>query len=140
MAKSSRPLQRFWGQPQFPLNVALDGRVILVLAVALGLAIGLTFDSGSFEVVVTSVFVGGLVLLTLRFPLEGLLLTLILHPFENFFYLSIPMRAGIPDLTLTRVVIALLFMVVVARGATGQRRFLRLTRVDVMMLLTGLTL
>jgi hypothetical protein len=118
------------------------GKSILyfALASALGSGVGVAFSQNAAEVVVTAVLMGIFVLGTLRFPLDGLLLSLILHPFVNFIFLNFRMGAGIPDLTLGRGITGLLFIVVLARGALGHHAFRRVTRVDVALGLTGVAL
>lgn len=108
------------------------------MAVGLGLAAVLT--TSWFDLAVAGIFVAALTAFTLRFPLPGLLLTLALHPFANFFYLNIrPPQEGVPDITVLRAVVALLFMLTFARGMTGKIK-LSFTSVDFAMLLAGAAL
>lgn len=111
-----------------------------VLAGALGLLLGAAFSVGPAELAISLVFIGVCLLLTLRRPLDGLLLILILQPFVNYFYLNLQMGRGIPDITLGRLGVVILFALVLARGATGQHPLQRLTRVDAFLVLGGLAL
>ncbi|MGQ0603342.1 MAG: O-antigen ligase family protein [Anaerolineales bacterium] len=123
-----------------PIGPARRELIYLALAVALGLGVGLAFNQNAAEVVVTALLMGLFIVGTLRFPLEGLLLTIIFHPFINFIFLNFRMGAGIPDITLGRAVIGLLFIVVLARGILERHPFRRVTRVDLGLALTGLAL
>jgi O-antigen ligase len=88
----------------------------------------------------TIVFTALGVFITLRHPLEGLLLALALLPFEDFFYLNIELGTGFPNTNLSRIVIALVFAIVLARKATGRLPERRFTAVDGAMALALIAL
>jgi O-antigen ligase len=71
-------------------------------------------------------------------PLLGFLLWVVLSPYFGFALLHIPMGRGIPDLSLSRLVLALLFMLIAAQIATGRRRMAPITLLDVMALLSAI--
>jgi O-antigen ligase len=125
-------------------NTAQPSKALLLIVVAVAMATGVglaaVFTTSFFELAVAGIFVAALTAFTLRFPLPGLLLTIALHPFANFIYLNVrPPQEGIPDITLLRAVVALLFMLTLARGVTGKIK-LSFTSVDFAMLLAGLAL
>jgi O-antigen ligase len=121
--------------PQSRLPLASAG-----VALAAGLGLGLALSSSRGELVVSLIFLGASVLFTVRHPLEGLLLTVILHPFVTFFYLVLEMGSGVPDISLTRVTLTLVFALVLAQAAIGRRKLPRLTWLDILMALSSLAM
>jgi O-antigen ligase len=113
--------------------IAIRGILYALIAGVLGWQLGQALMSPSSTLVASPILMGVCILVTLKYPLTGLLLTLILHPFDDFFYLMIDLGAGIPDITLARVTVAIAFALIMVRGATGRRPFSRLTGVDVSM-------
>lgn len=105
-----------------------------------GWQLGRALASSSSALVASTVFMGICILITLKYTVRGLLLALILHPFDPFFYLYIDLGSGIPDITLTRAIVAITFTLILARGATNRRPFAPLTWVDVAMILAGIGL
>ena len=122
------------------LSIAIRGILYALVAGMFGWQLGRALASPSSDLVASAILVGVSILVTLKYPLQGLLLAIILQPFVNFFYLSLDLGAGIPDISLWRAVIAITFALLLARGATGRRPFLRLTWVDVSMGLAAIGL
>ncbi len=111
-----------------------------LVAGTFGWQLGRMLASPARDLVAPLVFMGACILLALKHPLDGLLLALILHPFVNFFYLNVDLGAGIPSISLLRVIVAITFTLIIARVATGRYGSLRLTWTDVFMLLTTMGL
>lgn len=111
-----------------------------LVAGTFGWQLGRMLASPVRDLVAPLVFMSACILLTLKHPLDGLLLALILHPFVNFFYLNVDLGAGIPSISLLRVIVAITFTLIIARVATGRYGSLRLTWTDVFMLLTTMGL
>ncbi len=107
-----------------------------LLAAVLGWLLGQALASRHSDLVASAVVVGVCIFFTLQFPLQGLLLALVSYPLASFLYLNIDLPSGVPDISLLRAVSAITFALVLARGATGRRPFLRLTWVDICMALT----
>jgi len=76
------------------------------------------------------------VVLVLANPVMGLLLWMITAPFFGFALLHISLGSGIPDLSLSRLIIALLVALVAAQVATGRRKMARITRVDFLVVVS----
>lgn len=119
-----------WLRPQFE-RFAPGVSVLLV-----GLLLGRAVASSQWELVVTAVFMGVCVLIGIRYPRRGLLLALVLHPFANFMFLNFRLADGLPDVSLTRVMIGLLIGVLFARSMTGHHKLAPLTGIEWAMLAT----
>jgi O-antigen ligase len=104
-------------------------------ALLAGLALGLALASSQWELAVTIVFMGAGVLIGIRYPRRGLLLALMLHPLLNFMFLNLRLSDGLPDISLTRVMIGLLIAVLFARALTGHHQVAQLTGIEWAMLL-----
>jgi O-antigen ligase len=129
---------RFWTHSRlFPVA---RGALYALVAGVLGWQLGRVLTSPSGDFVASLILVSVCVLITLQNPMGGLLLALILHPFVTFIYLNIDLGAGVPDITLGRVTIAITFTLILAKGATGWRPLLHLTWVDVCMVLATIGL
>lgn len=115
--------------------------VYAVIAGLLGWQLGRALTTSSSDLVAALILMGVCILITLKHPLEGLLLAFVLHPFVTFIYLYIKLP-GVPALTIGRAAVLIVFALILARGATRQRPFLPLTWMDVFMLLsvTGLSI
>jgi hypothetical protein len=137
---NTRRLLTFESWTHSSLFTLARGVLYALVAGALGWQLGRTLTLPASDFIASLILIGVCVLVTLKYPLEGLLLALILHPFVNFFYLNIDLGEGIPDITLGRATISITFALILARGATGRRTFLRLTWVDVFMALTTIGL
>ncbi len=133
-------------QRSFPPALARLWKALLtLLLLAVVLAIGnllghALLDEEIWTYVVTGVGVATVFMIVLVNPLHGFLFWLVLSPFSRFMYLDIDMGAGIPDLTLTRLVGGLLFAFLLAKIAAGRRKMTPWTRVDTLMILSAITL
>lgn len=71
-----------------------------------------------------------LVALSLYRPLAAMLLWLLLAPYSRHIPLDIALGAGVPDLSLTRLMAGWLLLLLIAQAARGQRRLGRLAPAD----------
>lgn len=136
----NRALHAEWlyGPRLKPVRAAAVALAAGLIGVALGLALA---NPALAEVVITLIFLGACLLFAMRHPLPGLLLTLVLHPFMDFVGLNLRLpSAGLPNISLTRVVVAGLFALVLAREMPARRPFRRFTSVDGFMLLSTIGL
>jgi len=109
---------------------------LTVIALALGGFIGKKMLEPRWDLIVSysgSIF---FIVLLLANPLLGFFLWVILAPYFGFALLHIPLGSGIPDLSLSRMVIAVLVALLAAQISTGRRKMARITRVDLMVLLS----
>jgi len=115
--------------------------VMGVLSLAAGIGLGRTLlNPKMWPFAVTGTGIATVLLLVFANPLHGFLLWLILSPFSRFIYLDIDMGAGIPDLTLTRLVGGILFAFLLAKIAARRRMMTPIIRTDILMLLAAVTL
>lgn len=103
--------------------------VILILVIAA--LIGNLIWSPNWSTAVTIVGLGAVMALIVISPITGLMLWIILEPYARFWYLNIPMPTGIPDLSLSRLSVALLCVVWLAQLATRRRRLRRFGFIEV---------
>lgn len=110
-----------------------------LLALGVGVTLGQMLTRGTM---VPVTLFGWLLYIVAAFlnPFLGLMLWLTSAPYSRFIYLDIRggtfgVPDGIPDLTLTRIVLAALFTLLTAQWVTGQRRLARFTLLDWAMLL-----
>lgn len=71
-----------------------------------------------------------LMIVSVRSPLAGLLITLLLAPYSRFIPLDLDLGAGIPALSLTRLMAGFLLALLLYQAARGQRRLRRLAWSD----------
>ena len=123
-------------------NRKTDSRLLwlgVVLTVAVGVVIaaglGSALMSSSWQSAIRVVGLGAVVVVILLKPIYGLLLWLILEPFTRFWYLSIHVPAGVPDLSLSRLSVAILAVVWLAQLATRKKHLRRFGLTEVCMLL-----
>jgi len=121
--------QRFLARLQVP-GIILLGIVLgqLMLSPTKDLIVSITAVLVYLAVIVTN-------------PMNGLLLWVIAYPFTEF-SVNIPLGAGIPDLSPTRLCIAFMATMLLAQAAIGKRRFPKVTKSDVaaMLFLIGISL
>lgn len=111
-----------------PRPIIMGGIVLSTIGLGLGLGWSLTQPAGSM---IVSVWAALLYLFFLvRIPYQGMLLWLALYPFTET-NINIPLGAGLPDLSPTRLSVAWLSTMLLAQAAVGKRHFPRLTKVDV---------
>ena len=113
-----------WFRPDVVVNIF---GLLIALGVAAWLADRLTAGQ-EFKALATVVLVAVMVAIVAR-PRFGFLLWLAIAPFSSIFVWK--MGSGLPDLGLHRLAALVTLFVLVAQAATGQRRFARLTGVDV---------
>lgn len=113
------------------LGVALTAAVCILTATA----IGSVLMSSAWESAVRFVGLGAVLVAILLSPINGLLLWLILEPFTTFWYLNIHMPAGIPDLSLSRLSVALLSVAWLAQLATRKKHIRRFGMTEAFMAL-----
>ncbi len=135
MKTESRLTRSLWSWPA-PVRYGL----IALVTALLGVGLGLSLMTPAQETLASLILVGFCVLIALLHPLEGVLLALALLPFENFFYLNIKLGESVPDINLSRLVVGLVFVLLLARAATGRVKLQALTLTDVVMALTVLGL
>ncbi len=108
------------GKPSSVLQKVL----ISLCMVAIGAVLGVALTASREAVLLTLsvlVFLVILPLIVIR-PLNGLLLLLFFTPFIEQ-WVEIPMGAGLPDLSFSRLTIAFITIFMLARAATGRFRF-----------------
>jgi O-antigen ligase len=125
----------------YPISKSIQYSLYAVAAVIFGWQLGRALTSSLSDLVAPLILMSVCILITLKYPLQGLLLAFVLHPFVTFIYLYIKLP-GAPALTIGRAVVLVIFVLILARGATRRRPFLPLTWMDVFMLLsvTGLSI
>ncbi len=114
--------------------------IAITVLVGLGAAMGIgsLLSSADWSDAVRFVGLGSVLITILISPINGLFLWLILEPFTIFWYLNIHMPSGIPDLSLSRLSVALLCVVWLAQLATRKRHLRRFGMVEVAMFLVCL--
>lgn len=103
-------------------------------AIALGLALGTRIAQDKWIPLVTFSGLATYIVIALIEPRHALLVWIVTAPFARFTYLDIDLGRGIPNLTLNRVMTAVLVVLVLAQVASGRRKALRLAWVDVFLL------
>jgi hypothetical protein len=125
-------------------SVRLDrlGKLALALAaLALGVLVGLIAVApmqGSVGAPLASLYglllpaAGALVLVvvSLYSPLAALLLWLVLAPYSKHIPLDLSLGAGIPDMSLTRLMAGFMTLLILVQAALGRRKLRRLTWAD----------
>jgi len=117
----------------------LVGLLLVAVAVGFGLFLGDMVVSPNWQDAIRIAVLGGLVVVVLTNPINGLLLWIILAPYalapytEIWSILNIRLPPGIPDLTLERLAIGILGIVWVAQLAVGRRRIRRVGAVEILM-------
>jgi O-antigen ligase len=106
--------------------------LLVLVAVAIGLYLGNWIVSPDWQAAMRWAVLGGLVLVILVNPLDGLLLWMVIAPFgeatwtEIWRILNFRMPPGIPDLTPDRVAVAVLSILFVGHLGVGKRKLQRL--------------
>ncbi len=107
------------------------GVVLTAIAVAFGSYLGSILMGPNWQDAIRLVGLGGVLCVIVLNPALGLFLWIILEPFTRFWYLSLRLPEGIPDLSLGRLSVALLTLIWVAQLAGQKRRIRRLTMVEI---------
>ena len=114
---------------------------LAVAALALGVVVGVIAAAplqGSFAAPLARLYglllpVAGatlLIVVSLYSPLAALLLWLVLAPYSRLIPLDLSLGAGVPDLSLTRLMAVALTLLVLIQAALGKRKLRRLTWAD----------
>ncbi len=118
---------RVWSPKAWPLVFAL-------LAIGLGLALGLAMVSPQATAVASVTFVVFFLFISARDPLSGLLIWIVTQPLLDA-YANISLGASIPDLSPTRICIAFLTSLMLLRSAIGLFKLASFTWTDGVALL-----
>jgi hypothetical protein len=106
--------------------------LLAIVAAAVGLYLGNWVASPNWQSAMRSAVLGGLVVVMMANPLDGLLLWMMVAPFgeatwtEIWRILTVRMPTGIPDLTPDRLAVAVLAVLFVAQLGVGKRKLQRL--------------
>lgn len=111
------------------------GLLLITLVVAVGIFLGSLINSPNWTGAMRLVGLSGVISAILINPFNGLLLWIILEPYQKFWYLNIHMPRGIPDLSLNRIAIAFLCITWVAQLAIGKKKLRRPSGVEISMLI-----
>ena len=122
-----------------PIAIVLKLLWVILLsagALALGGFIGKRLIEPRWESVIS--YSGSLcfLILVVANPTLGFLLWIVVAPYFGFALLHISLGRGIPDLSLSRLVLVVLVGLLAAQLATGRRKMIPLTRVDVLAVLS----
>ena len=109
----------------------VTGLVLTAIAVVLGSYLGRLLMGPNWQDAIRFAGLGTVLCVIVLNPALGLFLWIILEPFTRFWYLSLRLPPGIPDLSLGRLSIALLTLIWVAQLAGRKRRMRRLTMVEI---------
>lgn len=113
-----------------PLVIGL----VVIATQVLGVGLGLAMTTPACPIIVSVVAIMLYLLVIVKAPYKGMLLWLVLYPFAET-RINISLGEGIPDLSPTRFTLAFLSAMLIAQAATGQRRFPRVTKLDIWGLL-----
>jgi len=119
----------------------LAGLLLVALAIVFALFLGKLVVSPNWQDAVRLVAIGGLIVVILMSPVNGLLLWIIVAPYALAHHttlwhiLNIRLPPGIPDLSLARLAVATLSVVWVAQLAIGKKKMRRLGAVEVFMVM-----
>lgn len=113
----------------------LIGLLSAAFSGACGLFLGSLVNSPSWTTAVRLVGIAGVLVVIFANLLNGLLLWVVLEPYQNFWYLNIKMPSGIPDLSLNRLAIAFLFLIWTAKMAVGKKKLSPPRGVEIFMLM-----
>jgi len=121
-------------------KIILVSLLLITLAVAFGFFLGNLVISPNWQDAVRLVVLGGLIVVILMSPINGLLLWITLAPYAQASFttlwriLNIRMPPGIPDLTPDRLAVAVLTVVWLAQLAAGKKRMRRWSTVEISMI------
>ncbi len=101
---------------------------------ALGVSMGRKLLTPAWQMVTTYAGTLFYVILVLLNPLFSFLLWIVVGPYFGQAGLHISLGRGIPDLSLSRIILALLVGILMAQIAAGRRRMAPITRTDLLVL------
>jgi len=105
-------------------------------ALALGGYMGKVLLGPNWQKVTTYAGFAFYIVLLLVNPLFSFLLWIVAAPYFGTAGLHISLTVGIPDISLSRLILVLLVALLMAQIATGRRKMVRLTRLDLIVLLS----
>lgn len=108
---------------------------LAAIVVALGFALATVIMTPKYTWALTVTGVGFYLMSISVNPLLGFLLWITTAPFSRFYYLDVKMGRGIPDLTLSRLCAAFIMAFLAAQIASRQRKFPRIGKLDLVMVL-----
>lgn len=108
------------------------------VAIALGLLIGRQTYAEKWPILVTLSGLTVYLLVALMNARHALIFWIVTAPFARFAYLNVELGRGIPNLTLNRIMTGVLLILVLAQLASQRRRAVRLSVMDVSLILYGL--
>jgi len=129
--KQTQPIGKISGTRSRWIGIGLT----VLVGIAAATSLGFLLSSTHWENAVRWIGLGSVLIVIVLSPIDGLFLWLILEPYTPFWYLNIHMPSGIPDLSLSRLSVAFLCVVWMARLAARRRRLWRFGFVEVSMLL-----
>ncbi|MCB0004042.1 MAG: hypothetical protein KDH86_15970, partial [Anaerolineae bacterium] len=103
------------------LALALGGLLALALMTTASGQVGLA-DSRLTDIVLPLAAAGCLIALSLYSPLAGFLAWIALAPYSQHLALDLRLGAGIPDLSLSRMLAGFLLLLVITQAALGKRK------------------
>ena len=122
------------------LNFLARFRFVLIGLLVLGIGIGIGQSIHSIEqgeLALSIVTVIALLVITLRNPLNGLMIWILFMPFLETL-INIPMGAGIPDLSFSRFLIAFMGIAMLAKAAIGKESIKGIGWVEVAIVATAI--
>ena len=129
------PLRIFQDLRRINLPEPVVMTLMILLTTALGVGLGFVMMTPAGLILPSIVGIAFYLIVIASNPLSGVALWLVLYPFAER-TINISLGKGIPDLSPTRFVIAFLIAVLLGQAATGQRRFPRITKLDIVCLLS----
>jgi O-antigen ligase len=118
----------------YRIAYALAMALLAAGAIALGVALGTRIAQDKWVPLVTISGLATYLVIAVIEPRHALMIWIATAPFARFTYLDIDLGSGIPNLTLNRVMTAVLVVLVLAQVASRRRQALRLAWVDVFLL------
>ena len=110
--------------------------LIVAMILGLGMLLGYLYSSPETAELTASILVIFVVMLIIiHKPLHGVLVWLFFEPFIET-WVSIPLGAGIPDLSFSRFIAAFLAIFMLARAANGKFHFVRASLTDICIIAT----
>ena len=107
------------------------------IGIALGLFMGKEIGEDEWPLLVTASGLATYIALALIDARHALLFWVVTAPFARFVYLELDLGRGIPNLTLNRIMTAVLVILVLAQLATRRRKLARISVADVSLLAYG---
>jgi len=126
---NSAPIRRILRLLWRLLLVLILGAIAIVLAYFLGQRIG----NDEWPLLITATGLGTYIAITLNEARHGFLLWIATAPFARFVHLDLELGAGIPNLTLTRIMTGVLAVLLLGQLAIRRRKLVRPSLADVLL-------